>query len=221
MASTEPIRKSSLPCTPPSEYEFHTVHGGQPGSAGVLLVPNDDSGPVVVRRRVIYGDWEPVRPDHWADEPEPDGDTCRPQGWKDWPEDRREALFTWLTANSIRPADVPIRGDLYIEPGPDGALHIHYEAFHLNSEGRKHLNERGNEVALEHRTAPLLVDPPDWWEPHRKPTRDQLLAATDRVRALHHRNENTDSCEHCSARDYPDYEVPFPCPTIQALDGTP
>ncbi|WP_333757973.1 hypothetical protein [Streptomyces sp. ISBFB 2968] len=69
MASTEPIRKSSLPTTPPSEYEFHTVHGGQPDSPGVLLVPDDDSGPVVVRRRVTYGDWEPVRPDRWADEP--------------------------------------------------------------------------------------------------------------------------------------------------------
>ncbi|MFJ6069099.1 hypothetical protein ACIQHU_39420 [Streptomyces tendae] len=69
MADAEPIRKSNLPCTPPSEYEFHTVHGGQPDSPGVLLVPGDDSGPVVVRRRITYGDWEPVRPDHWAKEP--------------------------------------------------------------------------------------------------------------------------------------------------------
>ncbi|MFD8899843.1 hypothetical protein [Streptomyces ardesiacus] len=71
MAKAEPIRKSSLPTTPPSEYEFHTVHGGQPDSPGVLLIPDDDSGPVVVRRRVTYGDWEPVRPDHWADEAAP------------------------------------------------------------------------------------------------------------------------------------------------------
>lgn len=71
MAKAEPIRKSSLPTNPPSEYEFHTVHGGQPDSPGVLLIPGDDSGPVVVRRRVTYGEWEPVRPDHWADEAAP------------------------------------------------------------------------------------------------------------------------------------------------------
>ncbi|MGQ4393754.1 hypothetical protein ACN6K5_003540 [Streptomyces violaceoruber] len=92
MAKAEPIRKSSLPTTPPSEYEFHTVHGGQPDSPGVLLVPDDDSGSVVVRRRITYGDWEPVRPDHWAAEAEVtggiyqgsalkdvgEGDVCRP-----------------------------------------------------------------------------------------------------------------------------------------------
>jgi hypothetical protein len=46
-------------------------------------------------------------------------------------------------------------------------------------------------------------------------TRD---AANARVRALHHRNENTGDCEHCSEHDYPDYAVPWPCPTIAALD---
>jgi hypothetical protein len=90
--SPSPIRKSNLPCTPPAEYEFVTVRGGQPDSPGVLLIPNDDTGPVVVRRRVTYGDWEPVRPDHWADEPPAsggvyrgtdmtmvgEGDVCRP-----------------------------------------------------------------------------------------------------------------------------------------------
>jgi hypothetical protein len=44
-------------------------------------------------------------------------------------------------------------------------------------------------------------------------------AAVDRVRALHCRNEHTGDCEHCSERDYPDYAVPHPCPTIRALDG--
>lgn len=51
--------------------------------------------------------------------------------------------------------------------------------------------------------------------------REQLLAAVDRVRALHVRNANTGDCEHCSERDYPDYAVPHPCPTIRALDGEP
>jgi len=86
MVSAEPIRKSSLPCTPPSEYEFHTVHGGQPDSAGVLLIPGDDSGPVVVRRRVTYSDWEPVRPDRWADEPEPNQAVRVTEGAKPYPD---------------------------------------------------------------------------------------------------------------------------------------
>lgn len=45
---------------------------------------------------------------------------------------------------------------------------------------------------------------------------EQQLAA---VRALHARNANTGTCEHCSERDYPDYAVPWPCPTIAALDA--
>jgi len=68
---TEPVRKSLLPCTPPPEWEFHTVHGARTGTEGCALFPGD-TGPVVVRRRVSYGDWEPVRPDRWADEPPTD-----------------------------------------------------------------------------------------------------------------------------------------------------
>ncbi|MCQ9178941.1 hypothetical protein KMT30_07825 [Streptomyces sp. IBSBF 2953] len=68
---TEPIRKSLLPCTPPPEWEFTTVWGPRTGEDGVALFPGD-RGPVVVRRLVSYGDWEPVRPDRWADEPPTD-----------------------------------------------------------------------------------------------------------------------------------------------------
>jgi hypothetical protein len=67
----QPVRKSSLPCTPPPEFEFHTVFGARSGTDGCALFPGD-AGPVVVRRLVTYGDWEPVRPDRWADEPETD-----------------------------------------------------------------------------------------------------------------------------------------------------
>ncbi|MEU0991258.1 hypothetical protein [Streptomyces sp. NPDC005953] len=47
-------------------------------------------------------------------------------------------------------------------------------------------------------------------------------AAADRVRALHERvtNQHVDVCTYCSARDYPAYEVPWPCDTIRALDNT-
>jgi hypothetical protein len=134
---------------------------------------------------------------------------------------RREAYCAWLTANHINPNDVLCDADVYIETGPDGTRHIAYEACHRDAEGRKQVDERGDGVALERRTTPLLVEPPDWWEPYRKPTRDELLAADERVRALHRRNEHTGECEYCSARDYPDYSVPHPCETIQALNGSP
>ncbi|MFB7278082.1 hypothetical protein ACFCZV_13320 [Streptomyces hydrogenans] len=47
---------------------------------------------------------------------------------------------------------------------------------------------------------------------------EQAEAAIERVRALHTRSPNTGDCNHCSERDYPDYAVPHPCPTIRALD---
>lgn len=31
---------------------------------------------------------------------------------------------------------------------------------------------------------PLQVEPPEWWQPYEKPTRDELLAALDRVEQL-------------------------------------
>lgn len=68
----EPIRKSLLPCTPPPEWEFSSAFPtGLADEPGLMLLPSDQ-GPVVVRRRVTYGDWEPVRPDRWAEEPEQD-----------------------------------------------------------------------------------------------------------------------------------------------------
>ncbi|WP_217235429.1 hypothetical protein [Streptomyces sp. AC555_RSS877] len=71
MTQPEPIRKSLLPCTPPPEWEFHTVLGARSDTSGVALFPGD-TGPVVIRRRVSYGDWEPVRPGCWAEEPPTD-----------------------------------------------------------------------------------------------------------------------------------------------------
>ncbi|MEV7140739.1 hypothetical protein [Streptomyces tauricus] len=51
------------------------------------------------------------------------------------------------------------------------------------------------------------------------PAATEAAGPFERVRALHIRNANTGDCEHCSEHDYPDYSVPFPCPTIKALDG--
>jgi hypothetical protein len=74
----QPIRKGLLPTTPPPEWEFSSAFATGPEDApGLLLVPGD-AGPVVVRRRVTYGDWEPVRPDRWAPEPPSDARAAVP-----------------------------------------------------------------------------------------------------------------------------------------------
>jgi hypothetical protein len=62
-----PIRKSELPTTPPPAWEFHTWFP-LPGGGGDL-VPGQLSRGVQIRRLVTYGDWEPVRPGRWAEEP--------------------------------------------------------------------------------------------------------------------------------------------------------
>lgn len=132
--------------------------------------------------------------------------------------DRREAYCAWLQANGINPSHVLLDADVYIEPGPAGTRNIVYEACHLDAEGRRQIDERGTGVAIERRTTPLLVDPPDWWEPYRKPTREQLLEAFDRLRALHHDWEaDPGHCAHC--QDGIGTPLPWPCPTIQALEG--
>ncbi|WP_030188058.1 hypothetical protein [Streptomyces violaceorubidus] len=102
---------------------------------------------------------------------------------KDYSE-RREAYCAWLTANHIDPGDVLLDADVYLDTASDGTRVIVYEACAKDAQGRKHVNERGDGVAIECRTTPLLVEPPDWWEPYRKPPRDQLLAVLDRVKAL-------------------------------------
>ena len=66
----EPIRKSSLPTTPPPEWEFFTFFP-YPDDDGGDMVRGQRQRGVQVRRLVTYGDWEPVRPDRWADEPAP------------------------------------------------------------------------------------------------------------------------------------------------------
>lgn len=140
---------------------------------------------------------------------------------------RREAYAAWLTANDIDPAHVLLDADVYIETGTDGTRRIVYEACHLDDQGRRQVDERDDRVAVERRTIPLLVDPPDWWEPYRKPTRDQLLEAVDRIRALHQPQQDgsafpdSQQCPTCSqdGGDGYQYLVPWPCPTIQALAG--
>lgn len=136
------------------------------------------------------------------------------------PTDRREILCAWLTANGIDPNAVPLDADLTIETWPHARIRervIRCEVYVNDAAGRHMLNERGTEAAREIRTVPLAVEPPEWWTPHIKPTREQLLVGFAAVSRLHVRNANCGVCEHCSERDYPDYDVQWPCPTMQAL----
>lgn len=50
---------------------------------------------------------------------------------------------------------------------------------------------------------------------------EQAEAALTSMSALHNRNEHSGTCEHCSEHDYPDYAVPWPCPTMTALGEKP
>lgn len=96
---------------------------------------------------------------------------------------RRKELCDWLTANGIDPADVPIDGDLTIvDSGTVRAIRVEVEVRGEN--GRVLRDEREDRAARELRTVPLLVEPPDWWEPYEKPTRAQLLAVMERIREI-------------------------------------
>ncbi|MCX5000911.1 hypothetical protein [Streptomyces longwoodensis] len=53
---------------------------------------------------------------------------------------------------------------------------------------------------------------------HSAPTYEALLNALEGLHALHRRNEHTGECEYCSAHDYPDYQVPWPCQTLLSLN---
>lgn len=63
-----PIRRSDLPPTRSPESEIFTWFP-HPGGGGDMVRGQRQRG-VQLRRRVTYGDWEPVHPERWADEPE-------------------------------------------------------------------------------------------------------------------------------------------------------
>jgi len=128
----------------------------------------------------------------------------------DW--SRRAALCDWLTANGIEPHTVPVDGDLLIVDTEQGRA-IRVEVFVRTEGGGIVFDERGEREAREIREVPLTVEPPDWWQPYEKPTREQLLAAVERVRKLH--AEEYGCCSHCTRAE----SVLFPCATIRALDG--
>lgn len=97
--------------------------------------------------------------------------------------ERREALCAWLTANGINPTDVPADADMTISEGTAGRF-LCCEVFDLTPDGHRQVDERGTGVAVTVVAMPLKVDPPDWWKPYEKPTRDQLLDVVEQIREL-------------------------------------
>lgn len=87
---------------------------------------------------------------------------------------RRQELAAWLEANGITPRDVLMGADMTIEDGPDGRV-IRCEVCDLDADGRRQLDDTGTGVATKFVTTPLVKEPPEWWEPRVKPTREQLL----------------------------------------------
>lgn len=100
MAEPAPVRPSQLPPIPPPEWEHHTWFPTPDG--GGDMVPGQFSRGVLVRRRVTYGDWEPVHPDRWAGEPE--AERLKQVGWYCW---RCQAINTHACRSDSVPVLVP------------------------------------------------------------------------------------------------------------------
>lgn len=110
-------------------------------------------------------------------------------------DDRRAKLCEWLTANGINPSDVPQDADMTISEGTGGRF-LCCEVFDRGAAGEVRLDERGEKAAVTVVAVPLKVEPPQWWEPYEKPTRDELLKALARVQELAERWKYTGDRKH-------------------------
>jgi hypothetical protein len=70
---------------------------------------------------------------------------------------RAEEISAWAQANGLRPRDVSVDHDIVI----DGAV-IRFHVYLRNDRGSKY-SLTGDALAVEERTAPLTVEPPDGW----------------------------------------------------------
>ena len=95
-------------------------------------------------------------------------------------DDRRKQICGWLTANGIDPNVVPEDADITTAESEKGRI-LRCEVFVRDAAGHFVLNERGDAAAREMRTVALAAGPPDWWQPHVKPTREQLSEQLDAV----------------------------------------
>ena len=108
---------------------------------------------------------------------------------------RSDALCAWLTANGIEPNTVPIDADIIVVD-TDGGRVLRCEVEMRGKDGRFVLDDRGDRAAREIRAVPLVAEPPEWWTPYEKPTREQLLTTLERVRNIprlpHHSQQTGD-----------------------------
>lgn len=137
--------------------------------------------------------------------------------------DRREELCGWLRANGVDPNRVPIEADMTVETDDAGARVLRCEVFVTDANGQRMLDERRTGIALEAVTVPLVAEPPAWWQPYAKPTREQLLDAVTAVHQVHRaaKHKGQIICVECSAYDgwttTGNPPVQHPCDTIKAL----
>ena len=104
--------------------------------------------------------------------------------------ERQQTIAAWLDANGISPNNVPVDADMTIEDSSDGRT-IRCEVFARDSAGRIQVDDSGRHTARRFVVVPLTVDPPDWWEPRVKPTRDDLLDVLGKVQQLTERWKHT------------------------------
>lgn len=136
--------------------------------------------------------------------------------------DLRADVCDWLTALGIAPSDVPTDSDLYITTDSGEPPMLHFEVYVRDDAGRRLINAQRTGPVIERRSVPLTVEPPKHWQPHRNPTREELLAAVDRVRTLHQPIRvptvvgERNACVVCDGD--PMNEPQYPCATLAALD---
>lgn len=82
-------------------------------------------------------------------------------------EGRADAIADWVRANGIDPNEVSITHDLTIEERPDGAM-IRCTVISKNEHGRPYATADGD-AAMEERTVPLVVEPPEGWPKYAVP----------------------------------------------------
>lgn len=71
-------------------------------------------------------------------------------------------ISAWVAANGLEPGAVSTDHDLIVEDGPDGRV-IRYRAYLRALDGWRYVDGRTGDAAMEERTMPLTVEPPDNW----------------------------------------------------------
>lgn len=83
-----------------------------------------------------------------------------------WPlhisQGRAEEISAWVAANGLDPADVSTDHDLIIEDAA-GVLSVRFTAYLRALDGAKYVDDRLGAAAVEGRTVPLVVLPPEHW----------------------------------------------------------